>query len=65
VKKTGRALLIAIVLVAAGAPLLAPNPPDRQFTQYLFAPPTHVRLLDGGLTAPYFFPLRIVNRLER
>lgn len=64
-KKAGRALLIAIVLVAAGAPLLAPNPPDRQFTQYLFAPPTHVRLFDGGLTAPYFFPLRIVNRLER
>ena len=64
-KKTGRALLIAIVLVAAGAPLLAPNPPDRQFTQYLFAPPTHVRLLDGGLTAPYFFPSRIVSRLER
>ena len=64
-KKTGRALLIAIVLVAAGAPLLAPNPPDQQFTQYLFAPPTHVRLFDGGLTAPYFFPLRIVNRLER
>ncbi len=64
-KKTGRALLIAIVLIAVGAPLLAPNPPDRQFTQYLFAPPTHVRLFDGGLTAPYFFPLRIVNRLER
>jgi peptide/nickel transport system permease protein len=64
-KQTGRALLIAIVLVAAGAPLLAPNPPDRLFTQYLFAPPTQVRLFDGGLTAPYFFPLRIVNRLER
>jgi len=58
VKTVGRALLIAIVFVAAAAPWLAPNSPDRQFDTYLYAPPTHIH-------ATYFYPLRIVSRLER
>jgi len=65
VKTAGRALLLVIALVAAGAPWLAPNPPDRQFERYFYAPPTHIYLFDGGLPAPYFYPSRIVNRLER
>jgi peptide/nickel transport system permease protein len=57
-KAAGRALLIAIVLVAAAAPWLAPNPPDRQFDTYLYAPPTRIH-------GTFFYPLRIVSRLER
>ncbi|HEY3159882.1 MAG TPA: ABC transporter permease [Vicinamibacterales bacterium] len=61
-KAAGRALLIAIVLVAVAAPFLAPNSPDRQFDAYLFAPPTRVHVDSGGA---YFYPMRIVSRLER
>jgi peptide/nickel transport system permease protein len=62
-RHAGRALLVAVVLVAVAAPWLAPNPPDRQFNTYLYAPPTplHVDAGDGV----YFYPLRIVSRLER
>jgi peptide/nickel transport system permease protein len=64
VKAIGRALLVAIVFVAIAAPWLAPNPPDRQFNTYFYAPPTRVHLFGGGAGA-YFYPLRIVSRLER
>jgi peptide/nickel transport system permease protein len=57
-KAAGRALLILIVLVAVAAPWLAPNPPDRQFDAYLYAPPTRIH-------GAYFYPLRVVSRLER
>src|SRR6185436_2996852 len=58
VKTAGRVLLMAIVLVAAAAPWLAPNSPDRQFDTYLYAPPT-------PLHATSFSPLHLVNRRER
>ena len=54
----GRALLILVVFVAVAAPLLAPNPPDRQFDAYLYAPPTRIH-------GTYFYPLRLISRLER
>jgi peptide/nickel transport system permease protein len=63
-KDVGRTLLVVIVLVAAFAPWLAPNPPDRQFNTYFYAPPTRVHLF-GGSAGAYFYPLRIVSRLER
>jgi peptide/nickel transport system permease protein len=63
-KDVGRTLLVVIVLVAAFAPWLAPNPPDRQFNTYFYAPPTRVHLFGRG-AGPYFYPLRIVSRLER
>ena len=63
-KAAGRALLIAIVLVAAAAPWLAPNPPDRPFDGYLYAPPTRLHVGGPGGGA-YFYPMRIVSRLER
>ena len=62
-KVAGRALLVAVVLIAIGAPWLAPNPPDRQFNTYLYAPPTLVHL--GRDAGAYFYPLRVVSRLER
>ena len=57
-KYVGRALLALVVFVAVAAPWLAPNPPDRQFDSHLYAPPTRVH-------GAYFYPLRLVNRLER
>ena len=63
-KAAGRALLIGIVFTAVFAPWLAPNPPGRQFNSYFYAPPTRVHLFGAG-AGPYFYPLRIVSRLER
>jgi peptide/nickel transport system permease protein len=60
-KTAGRVLLVAIVLVAVAAPWLAPNPPDRQFDTYLYAPPTRIHLA----ATPYIYASRIVSRLER
>jgi peptide/nickel transport system permease protein len=61
-KRVGHALLVVVVLVAIAAPWLAPNPPDRQFNTYLYAPPTTVHF---GADGVHFYPLRIVSRLER
>jgi peptide/nickel transport system permease protein len=63
-RAAGRTLLVAIVLIAIAAPWLAPNPPDRQFDAYLYAPPTGIHV-GGGTGGAYFYPLRIVSRLER
>jgi peptide/nickel transport system permease protein len=62
-RRAGRALLAVVILIAVGAPWLAPNPPDRQFNTYIYAPPTPVHF--GGRAGAYFYPLRIVSRLER
>ncbi len=61
--RTGLALLIAVVFIGVAAPWLAPNPPDRQFNTYLYAPPTSLHFdAEDGM---YFYPLRVVSRLER
>lgn len=54
----GQTLLVVVVFLAIAAPWLAPNPPDRQFDTYLYAPPTPFH-------GTSFSPLRLVNRLER
>ena len=67
-KRAGQLLLAIVVLVAAAAPWLAPNPPDRVFDDLLYAPPTRLRLLapEGfGAQASIIYPLRLVSRLER
>ena len=61
--RAGVALLMAVVLIAVAAPWLAPNPPDRQFNTHLYAPPTSLHVDAGDGT--YFYPLRVVSRLER
>ena len=64
--RVGVALLGVTALVALLAPVLAPNPPDRQFRDFLLAPPMSVRVLDDGrLRAPFVYGLRLVDRLER
>ena len=64
-KRAGHLLLALVALVALAAPWLAPNPPDRSFAGFLYAPPTPVHLFRGGPRIPFFYPQRLVNRLER
>jgi peptide/nickel transport system permease protein len=64
-RQIGLALLSLVALATAGAPWLSPNAPDRRFPDLLYAPPTPVHVIDGGLTAPFVRPLRVVSRLER
>jgi peptide/nickel transport system permease protein len=54
-------LLGFVVLIAAAAPWLAPNPPDHAFAQLLYAPPTPIRFTP----LPSIYPQRLVSRLER
>ncbi len=72
-RRAGRLLLALVILVAAAAPWLAPNPPDRSFDEFLYAPPTRLRLVHAqgsgeagaGPRGPFIYPQRLVSRLER
>ena len=57
-RKAGLTLLALVIFVAVAAPVLAPNPPDKIFSNLLYAPPTDVHL-------GYIYPVRLVSRLER
>ncbi len=63
----GRLAITLVVLAAAAAPALAPNPPSEQFADHLNAPPTRIRVVgaDGWWHAPFVYPLRLVDRLAR
>ena len=67
-RRAGLVLLALVALVAVAAPWLAPNPPDKAFSNLLYAPPTRVHVGVGpwalGL-GPYIHPVRLVSRLER
>ena len=45
--RAGVALLVAVVFISVAAPWLAPNPPDRQFNTYFYAPPTSLHWSAG------------------
>ncbi|HEX5633962.1 MAG TPA: ABC transporter permease [Gemmatimonadales bacterium] len=64
-RRVGIALLAVVALVGVLAPWLAPNPPDRGFSELLNAPPTRVRIWDGGPRAPFIYRQRVLSRLER
>ena len=57
-RKAGLTLLGLVMFVAVAAPVLAPNQPDKIFSELLYAPPTHVHI-------GYIYPVRLVSRLER
>jgi peptide/nickel transport system permease protein len=60
-------LLAVIVMGLAGSGTLATHSPSQQFADYGFAPPMrpHIRDAEGRWHAPFVYPLRLVNRLER
>lgn len=59
-------LLAAGAVAAASAGFVVPHHPGQQFAGFAYAPPMPPRLLDaGGRPArPFFYPLRLVDRLE-
>lgn len=59
-------LVLAAALVVAG-PAVAPHEGGEQFRAFLFAPPMPIRIVDeqGGWHAPFVYPLRLVDRVER
>jgi peptide/nickel transport system permease protein len=60
-------LLATIAALAAAAPLLGPNDVAQPFPDLGFAPPMVPRVVDedGRWRAPFVYPLRLVDRLER
>ena len=60
-------LLIAMALVVFVAPALAPCNPARQFAGYAYAPPMrpHVVAADGSWHAPFAYPVRSEDPIER
>jgi len=66
-RRAGLALLAAVVLVTAAAPLVATHDPATQFSNYVLAPPMWPRLVDatGAWRGPFVYPIRLENRLAR
>ena len=58
-KTIGYALITAVMAATLAAPWLAPNPPERQHPDLLYAPPTTVYL------PGHIYKWRLVSRLER
>ncbi len=65
-KRAGLVLLALVAALAGFAPLLSPHDPTRKYDDCLHAPPTpvHVRDAAGRWDRPFFYPLRLVDRLE-
>jgi peptide/nickel transport system permease protein len=59
--------LVLVILVTVGAAFLAPHDPREAFPDHSDAPPTRIRVVDANGTwrRPFFYPVRITNRLER
>jgi peptide/nickel transport system permease protein len=67
VRRAGLALIALVALAAIVAPLLTPHGPARRFDDRSFAPPMPIRVIgpDGGWRAPFVYPVRLADRLER
>ena len=59
-RRTGAVLIGLTAILALFAPWLSPNPPDRRFTELLYAPPTTVHVFDGHGGGPHVHALRVV-----
>lgn len=66
-RRVGWGLLAAIALISVAAPVIAPNDVARQFPDLGYAPPMPPRIVDaeGRWHAPFVYPLRLVDRLQR
>jgi peptide/nickel transport system permease protein len=67
VRRAGIAVVACVALIAVLAPALTPNRPDVRFPDRAFAPPMPIRVtgVDGRWRAPFVYPLRLADRLER
>jgi len=67
VKRAGIAILAWVALVAVLAPALTPNRPGFRFPDRAYAPPMPIRVIDadGRWRAPFVYPIRLADRLER
>jgi len=67
VRRAGVALVGIVALMAVLAPLLTPNQPGYRFPDRAYAPPMPIRIIgeDGRWRAPFVYPLRLADRLER
>jgi len=67
VRRAGLALIVSVALAAALAPFLTPHAAHHVFEDRAYAPPMpiHVAGEDGRWRAPFVYPVRLVDRLER
>jgi peptide/nickel transport system permease protein len=65
VRWAGVIVLGFVAVLAAAAPWIGPNPPDRAFPDLFNAPPTAVHVWDGGPRGPFIYRQRLISRLER
>jgi peptide/nickel transport system permease protein len=61
------AALAAITVLVLAGPAIAPYDPGREFDGYPFAPPMRPHMIDdtGAWHAPFAYPVRIADRIER
>jgi peptide/nickel transport system permease protein len=66
-RRAGVAILGAVAALALAAPYVGPNDVARQFPDLVYAPPMPPRVVDadGVWRAPFVYPVRLVDRLER
>ena len=63
----GAGIITLAGVTLLGGALIAPHASGEQFRDFLFAPPMRVHLRDSGgdWHAPFVYPLRLVDRVER
>ena len=63
----GAGIITLVGVAMLGGALIAPHASGEQFRDFLFAPPMRVHLRDigGDWHAPFVYPLRLVDRVER
>jgi peptide/nickel transport system permease protein len=66
-QRTGLTFTALLALLVVFARWVAPYDPARQFSTHPFAPPMRPHVIgdDGGLHAPFVYPVRLVDPLER
>lgn len=66
-RRAGIVILAIMALLALAGPTLAPNDVARVNPELVYAPPMPPRVIDadGSWHAPFVYPLRLVDRLER
>ncbi|PYR89743.1 MAG: hypothetical protein DMF84_23750 [Acidobacteria bacterium] len=66
-QRIGLTFAAMLALLVAFAPWIAPYEPARQFSTHPFAPPMRPHVIDdeARLHAPFVYPLRLVDPLER